>query len=281
MTAATQLTPGLAQAGLALLQIVERNPLTAPQLLAGLGKVGGMPASDALSLSQSLNWLAVDDAGLLRPALAGVRLAATTSYEAALRRVVLDYADLAAPDWVQNATYGRSRMLSFCPGGIHQILVEAGVASGANDEVVAFWDDLAALARGRHDDKLLEIGRHGERLSLQHELARTGRPAKWSAIDSNQDGFDILSIIDTDTPSPLSIEVKATTVSGGDLFLTRNEWEQAEDSTAHVFHLWRLNARPSPQLTVVSVAQMRAHVPHDQSAGEWRLVRVPFAAFAA
>ena len=281
MTAATPLTPGLAQAGLALLEIVERNPMTAPQLLAGLRKVGGMPASDALSLSQSLNWLAVDEAGVLRPGLAGTRLAATTSYEAAMRRVVLDYADLAAPDWVQNATYGRSRVLSFCPGGIHQILVEAGVASGADDEVVAFWDDLAALARGRHDDKLLEIGRHGERLSLQHELNRTGRPAKWSAIDSNQDGFDILSIIDTDTPSPLSIEVKATTVNGGDLFLTRNEWEQAEDSSAHVFHLWRLNARPSPQLTVVSVAQMRAHLPGDQGAGEWRLVHVPFAAFDA
>jgi len=273
------LSPGLAQSGLALLELLDRMPLSAPDLLSGLSKVGGMPSSAALELSQCLNWLAVTDAGLLQASPAGLRVAACESYEAALRRIVIDYAEILSPDWLQNAPWGRSRVLSFCPIGVHQIIVEAGVASGTGDAVVAFWDHLAALARGRRDDRLLEIGRRGERLTIAYEHARTGVEPRWTAIDSNQDGFDVLSIRAAADRTPLSIEVKTTTSVVGGLHLTRNEWDQALDSLAHVFHIWLVAGSAAPRLAVVTVETMADHVPGDRGAGEWREVLVPVREF--
>lgn len=273
------LSPGLAQSGLALLDLLHRMPLSAPDLLSGLAKVGGMPSSAALKFAQDLNWLAVTETGMLKASPAGLRVAACQHYEAALRRIVSDYAEVISPDWLQNAPWGRSRVLSFCPAGIHQVMVEAGVASGTGDEIVAFWDHLAALARGRRDDRLLEIGRRGERLTLAHERVRTGNEPRWVAIDSNQDGFDVLSIRDQDDPTPLSIEVKTTTSVASALHLTRNEWEQALDSLAHVFHIWVAAGSAPPRLAVVTVEAMTYHIPSDIGAGEWREVLIPVSEF--
>ena len=273
------LSPGLAQSGLALLDLLHRMPLSAPDLLSGLAKVGGMPSSAALKFAQSVNWLAVTETGLLKASPAGLRVAACDRYEAALRRIVTDYAEAHSPDWLQNAPWGRSRVLSFCPAGIHQVMVEAGVAAGTDDDVVAFWDHLAALARGQRDDRLLEIGRRGERLTLAYERARTGNEPRWVAIDSNQDGFDVLSIRDRDDRAPLSIEVKTTTSGAGALHLTRNEWEQALDSLAHVFHIWVAAGSTPPKLAVVTVEAMTYHIPSDIGAGEWREVLIPVSEF--
>jgi hypothetical protein len=277
----TILSPGLAQSALDLLRLLQRRPLTAPELLAGLKRVGGMPSADALSLSQSLNWLEVDQTGVLRATPSGERVCCLSDYGLALRQVVLDYADIIAPDWLQNASYGRSRVLAFSGPEVAQVLVEAGVATGVSDDVVAFWDALSSLARGQRDDRMLAIGRRGERLTLSHEKARTGSLPRWVALDSNQDGYDVLSVRDRDDPAHLTIEVKTSTGGGaGGLHLTRNEWDQALDSPVHAFHLWHLKVASAARLAIVTVEEMAKHVPTDAGAGVWREVHVPFAAFS-
>ena len=55
-----------------------------------------------------------------------------------LRQALLDYIDVERPPWVQNATFGRSRVLSFAGNAIAQVFVEAGLAHGTTDEVVDF-----------------------------------------------------------------------------------------------------------------------------------------------
>ncbi|HEY4201698.1 MAG TPA: DUF3883 domain-containing protein [Devosiaceae bacterium] len=274
------LSPGLAQAGLALLNLLHRRPLTAPELLSGMRLVGGRPPSDALTLSQMLNWVAIDDGGILHASPAGLRVAESGSYELALRRIIVDYVALLKPDWLQNASYGRSRVLAFCPPGIGQVLVEAGVAAAPTDEVVAFWDELASLARGLLDSRMLEIGRQGERLTLAHERARTGAVPRWVAVDSNQDGYDVLSIKAADDPAMLSIEVKASRAGlAGYLHLTRREWEAAAESSAYIFHLWDLTTA-DPRVATVTLDIMVRHIPTDAGGGRWEGVRVPFGQFA-
>lgn len=276
----TPLSPGLAQAGLALLELLQRRPLTAPDLLSGLKQVGGMPPSDALALSQILNWLAVDDAGVLHATPAGLRVAECSRYELALRRITLDYVESLKPDWLQNAPYGRSRLLAFCPPGVGQVLVEAGTAGAPTDDVVAFWDELASIARGLHHDRMLAIGRQGERLTLAHEQARTGTAPRWVAIDSNQDGYDVLSIKAADDPALLSIEVKASRAGlAGYLHLSRREWDMATQSPAYVFHLWDLKFAAAPRLAAVPLETMADHVPGDAGSGCWEAVQVPFIQF--
>ena len=78
---------------------------------------------------------------------------------------LFDYIDAARPPWIQNASFGRSRVLSFAGSTIAQVFVEANLAHGTDDDVVAFWDALTARARGQKNDRLTEIGRQGERLT--------------------------------------------------------------------------------------------------------------------
>src|SRR5205085_1599505 len=147
------------------------------------------------------------------------------------------------------------------------------------NDVVAFWDRLAAEARGQSDARLLEIGRRGERLTLAYEENRTGRKPKWIAIDSSADGFDVLSIMAVTNRQLMSIEVKSTTVGRRAVFwLTRNEWDTAISAKSHCFHLWDLSVTP-PQLAVATPTEIGIHVPQDKGFGEWKSIAIPFIAF--
>jgi hypothetical protein len=273
------LSPGLAQAGIALLELLQRRPLSAPDLISGLPKVGGMSSSAALALAEALAWLDINEAGDLQVSAAGMKVHTADGYEAALRCILLHYVETQNPDWLQNAVYGRSRVLNFCPVGIRQVFVEAGLADTPDDAVVDFWDWLAGIARGLQKDHLLAIGREGERLTLAYEEARTGTPPRWVAIESNQDGYDVLSIKAADNRAFLSIEVKASRGGmSGALHLTRHEWEIALDRPFHVFHLWDLSCAP-PRLATVGMGEMAIHIPTDAGAGGWEGVEVPFKAF--
>lgn len=273
------LSPGLAQAGIALLELLQRRPLSAPELLSGLPKVGGMSSTAALSLAEALAWLETNQAGQLRVSAAGMKVHGANAYEAALRCILLHYVETQKPDWLQNAVYGRSRVLNFCPIGVRQVFVEAGLAGVPDVDVVDFWDWLAGIARGLQKDSLLAIGREGERLTLIHEQARTGAKPRWVAVDSNQDGYDVLSVKGADDRALLSIEVKASQAGmRGTLHLTRHEWEIALDRPFHVFHLWDLS-RSSPSLATVGIHEMAIHIPTDAGAGGWESVEVPFKAF--
>ncbi len=146
---------------------------------------------------------------------------------------------------------------------------------------MAFWDALAARARGLKDDRLTAIGRIGERASIEFEQNRTGHKPLWVALESNADGYDVLSIVDKTDPRQLSIEVKATTQSnGGYFYLTQNEWRRAQETDHHVFHLWRVDDEsPVYPPVVVTTAAMSEHVPANMGEGEWQGVMIPFAAF--
>jgi len=184
------------------------------------------------------------------------------------------------PPWVQNASFGRARVLSFTGSEITQVFVEAGLAHGTDADVVAFWDELAARARGQKSGRLTAIGRHGERLTLAFEKNRTGLRPEWVAIEINADGYDVLSVVGADDFRQLSIEVKTSALgAAGNFHLTRNEWERALESANHVFHLWDAGANPRPRLAVVEPKEMQAHVPTDLGSGSWESVAIPFGAF--
>lgn len=275
------LSPGTAQAGFELLRLVGAQALTGQALVEGLRKIGGIASHQILELTQTLNWIALDDDGLLIASPAGVRLLALGAYEAMLTQALIDYTEIVAPPWLQNATSGRARVLAFADIGIKQTIVEAGLADGFDERVVTFWDTLAALARGLRADKLLAIGRDGERLSIAHETARTGRAPRWVAIDSNEDGFDLLSVRGPGDPGSMAIEVKASTLGvHGSGHITRNEWDTATSGIDHVFHFWDLRPSAQPRLAVISAAELQPHVPEDRGQGAWESVLVPFLPFA-
>lgn len=274
-----RLSPGIAQGCHELLTLVKKHQQPPQYILQAFAYLGAISSEKIFSVAQALDWVCVDEHGHLAPTVSGERLLATSGYAHLLRQMLLDYIDIERPSWVQNAVSGRAKVLGFAGAEIAQMLVEANLADGLDDETVAFWDILAARARGQKDDRLNQIGRRGERLSLLHEHQRTEQKARWISLESNEDGYDILSVLDKEDFRKLSIEVKASSMGiYGAFHLTVNEWERAQEAPHHVFHLWDVS-KTLARLSVVSVFTMAQHVPANSGEGAWESVRVPFAAF--
>jgi hypothetical protein len=273
-------SPGLAQACFDLLGIASRNALTFPQIRSSFSQLAGLSTNNVIEISQALKWLRANEEGFAILTPSGTRLQSLTGYEPMLRQALLDYIDVERPAWVQNSTFGRAKVIAFAGNQIGQVFVEAGLAEGTDNEVVSFWDAMAAMARGQKDDRLNSIGRQGERLTLTHEEGRTGRKPKWVAIDNNGDGYDVLSIVNMNDPRSLTIEVKSSTLGlSGAFHLSRNEWERALETENHSFHLWAMYTNRNPFLAVISAQDMGSHIPSDNGAGSWESVEIPFKTF--
>lgn len=273
-------SPGLAQGCFELLAITTRQQLTFTEIKSSFAYLGSLPAQKVVEAAQALNWLQANEHGQAEHTPWGARLFTTPGYEAQLRQALLDYIDIEHPSWVQNASFGRGRLISFAGSQIAQVFAEAGLADGTSETVVEFWDVLAARARGQRDDRLTQIGRLGERLTIGYEAQRTGRRPTWVAIDNNADGYDVLSVVGPADPQKLTIEVKTSTQGmAGFATLTRNEWEMAMESECHAFHFWNLRDSSQPKLSIVSNEKMLEHMPQDHGLGQWGCTKIPFSAF--
>lgn len=276
----TTFSPGLALACFELLEMAVRRDMRLTSIAAEFSKIGVMPASKVLDLAQTLNWIRSGEDGRATVTIEGQRILSLPGYEGRARRALLDYIDVVRPPWVQNAIFGRAKVIAFAGNDIAQVFVEAGLAHGTETEVVEFWDELAARARGQRGIRLNVIGRAGERLTIEHETKRTDRTPRWVSIDSNADGYDVLSVAGPSDPRHLSIEVKATKIGlAGSFHLTANEWERAIVSDLHAFHLWDMSSS-CPALAELSKDDVAPHVPADRGEGRWESVEIPFGAFS-
>ena len=274
------LSPGLAQGCFELLRFSLRNAATFTEIRSSFPYIGGIDCSRVIETAQALKWLRLSECSIAEITPSGARLIGLTNYEWTLRQALLDYIDIERPAWIQNATYGRARVLAFAGNEIAQVFVEAGLASDIEEDVVAFWDMLAARARGQKNDLLTMIGRRGERQTLLYEERRTNHRPKWISVDENADGYDVLSIVEAEDLRPLSIEVKASSMGlDGTFYLTRNEWERALAVESHVFHLWNLRNHNAPAIAIVTPEEMQRHIPDDCGSGSWELVEVSLAVF--
>lgn len=271
-------SPGVAFGCLELLGVVKRNQLT-PSGVHSLS-LSSVSSSIIYRTCLDLFWLEVQPNGLLAITVRGQQAAAAASPQEGLRTMLVDYIEVEQPPWLQLIPYGRRETLLQAPQSIRQVFVEAGLAYGDDEETVRFWDALAARARGLRDGILTEIGRRGERLTLQYEKTRTGVEPRWIALESSSDGYDVLSRVSMSDTRRMTIEVKTSErcANYASLHLTRNEWDTALASIAHRFYLWTL-APPRTRLAVLTVDQIKSHVPDDAGAGQWETLKVPFSAF--
>lgn len=229
-----------------------------------------------LRISQKCDWVRVNTDGNLILGDNGKRILTSASLENKLR-LQLKHAILAVrPPWSAMIPKGRQEAIKCFHKDIVQCFDEANLLCGHEESIIKWWDELAKAARGNLEDRKLEVGRIGERLSIDYEFKRTGHDPNWSAIESNFLGYDILSVVDSTNPKGLRIEVKTcdATIEDGRFFLTKNEWFVAETSPPYLFHLWSL--KPEPKLKTLLPSQLQAHVPGNNGNGEWDLVVIPF-----
>jgi hypothetical protein len=233
-----------------------------------------------IELSQACGWIRLDPSGRLSITDIGRRIADARNREVSLRFQIGDILTSQPPRWMPVLKQGRSEARRYLPVDVAQCFREAGLFDSISDDVIALWDGYSKLARRVDKDTKLDIGRIGEKLSFEHECQRTKQAPRWESIESNLSGYDILSITSRDDPNYLRIEVKTAQARPEEsvLFLSKNEWQVASLSgDGYTFHLWSL--LPEPSLMKVSVAQMSAHVPINNGAGQWERLQVPFRAF--
>jgi hypothetical protein len=278
----TALSPGILDSSFQMLEMFARTGMSVMGFSMSFPRVGVCKTIDVMEFALGVSWLRPGDSGIIELTTGGRRILSLESHESRMKQSVLDYVEEFEPAWVQNATYGRRKVLDFVGADVRQVLVEAGLATGLDRATIRFWDILAAKARGQKDVSLAEIGRRGELLTIAHEFERTGREPKWISVDNNVDGYDILSVVAVDNLARLSIEVKATTIGArGSFHITRNEWERSVEAEFHCFHLWMLRGESDSEssLAVISPNEMSAHAPSNNGAGTWSSFEVPFSAF--
>jgi hypothetical protein len=191
-----------------------------------------------------------------------------------LRETILRMAKRLKPFWARVSPFGRDRVCAVMSADQIQCLRYAELLDSTDEAVWRWWDVLAANFRAEKLDRLMEIGRIGEQLSLRLEratLKRLGitKNPRWISLDDNLAGYDILSyrLDKGGAESKVFIEVKATYSPDRSFVLTRREWDFAERSgAASEFHFWYL---PDKSLRKATTSDISRSIPTDRGLGAW------------
>ena len=270
----------LYRAGYLLRVIHEKSPLR-EELVTDIPFFRGIPIQELLDVVEKGDWVQYGDDGQMMVTEAGKNIAIVDDPVTRLRKQVMTLVTTLNPPWISIINLGRGSLASYVPPEELQCLEEAGLLDSVQDEIVRWWDELALRGRAERESRLLEIGRIGEKLSFDFEERRTGVRPKWIALEYTDAGYDLLSIISSEDPSRLLIEVKTSNQlwENAVLLLTRNEWAALESSRNAVIHLWAIAYDP-PRHLVIDIEGFKSHIPSDKGNGEWVKMKCPFSVFS-
>lgn len=189
------------------------------------------------------------------------------------------------PIWARLMTLGRRKFIKKLDRDEESIFREAGLLiEPPNDRVVTWWDNITGMIRMERDTQILERARKAEKLTIEYEIKQLEshgiyEKPKWIALEDNTAGFDVLSYSKNEFGLVNKlIEVKSTTVYPLRFYLTRNEWEHAEEvGDSYFFYVWNMQEDP-PKLFIRTVPDIALHVPQDNKDGKWENALIPVCA---
>lgn len=258
---------------------IQNRAIDETAFLKGFRNYGTSTAKAVLALTTRLSWVAVADSGQLVATEMGRRAHLEKARHLRLRHQLGSIIENFRPAWAAMMTKGRLEAELSLPSVIKQCFTEALIFECPAQEIVDWWDRLAGLMREKTDKERLEIGRKGEKLTLEFEKERTGQYPQWKAVETNFAGYDILSVKNPGSVEKLMIEVKASTRGYAEtrLHLTTHEWETAmTEPDAYRFHFWLLESTPS--LYEIQTEEMAKHIPVNSGKGTWEETTVPLQA---
>lgn len=198
-----------------------------------------------------------------------------------LRTTLLNLALRTKPLWASSSFLGREQVLRLLSEDQKQCLEYARLLEVPPGlKVIQWWDQLASAFRVNNEDRKIETGREGERLTIEYERKRLAAEGiddhepVWKSIDDNTLGYDILSYEKGDIGNieEIMIEVKASIYEPVRFIVTRNEWETAEaNARTYRFYIWNL-ARE--RLNVLNMSHLAKHIPKDSGTGRWLQVEL-------
>lgn len=258
------------------LRFINETEIKATEFSTAFNRYESTTSQLVLEVAEGCNWIKLDLEGNLSVTAKGNEILTQKDMLYALRVQLKHLIDIAKPSWSYLIHKGRKEAFQYFPSDVKQCFKEAELINSYNKDVIKWWDILALAVRGMQQDTLLEIGRTGEELSLEYERNRVNKEPVWQSIESNLSGFDILSVVSLEDPTPLRIEVKASTKASNSFsfYLTRNEWNVAKTSNNYLFHFWLLGK--DPELYILDKNEITNHVPANQGNGSWENVKISF-----
>ena len=255
------------------LELVKVTPVKASEFPVFYKSFGVASSNQILKTALSSQWVELDLTDKLNVTPKGEEILNEKEFEERLRIQLYHLTILLKPSWSSVICYGREEAVKYFTSDVYQCFKEAGLLDSFSEDVVKWWDRLGSISRNLNNDYLLEIGRVGERLSIEFEKERTGVEPVWQSIDSSSSGYDLLSIKSANDNTPLMIEVKASTRNSKyiEFHISKNEWYIASLSrNRYIFHVW--NLKPRQELYILSINDISQHIPEDKGFGEWESV---------
>ncbi|MFC1484116.1 DUF3883 domain-containing protein [Candidatus Neomarinimicrobiota bacterium] len=239
-----------------------------------------LPIDQSLNLSLQCQWVIIED-DVLYLSAKGMNLFSIldstkrNSKILAARQQLAEYIGLFRPYWSWHLSKGRVESLRYLPEEIKDIFFQLGLydpgSESVDDDMIVWWDEIALSVFAENDMKKCKIGRYGERISIIFEEIRTGKKPEWIAVDSNQAGYDILSVRSKEESTNLCIEVKTSTSNRPRFYFTRNEWSTAETKSKNEYLIYFWKIIPSKEITlyVIDSSDMIEHFPNNIGVGRW------------
>ena len=205
-------------------------------------------------------------------------------YQECIKAVVVSH----QPIWAKSMKGGRMRFIhsleknsKYNSDDLDVFRAAGLLCNPPGEQIVSWWDDISGHARLAIDIKKLAQARKAERLTIEHEIRRLEslgieKMPEWPGLDDNFAGYDILSFDLKDGEEiNIMIEVKSTGVSPPGFFLSRNEWDKANQvGDVYKFHVWNM-VPTRPQLFEFNIEAIRPHIPSDNEEGRWWNVEIP------
>ena len=185
------------------------------------------------------------------------------------------------PAWAKTMKRGRKRFAAELSPDDRAIFDAAGLTvDSPSHELIEWWDDISGQARLTSNLVSMRQGRAAELLTIESERTRLksigiSKEPEWLGLDDNFAGYDVLTYDKSEMGLVNKlIEVKSTIASPPRFFVSRSEWQKAEQSgKTYSFHIWEMQRTP-PQLHIRSVADVAPHIPTDNGRGRWTTAEV-------
>lgn len=271
---------------LSILKVVKEKKYDDYDQLCNLSLSSSISAENILSLCRTCCWISIGEDKRVVLSSNIYILLDSFSYgdltPTVVRTLIYDYAFYCKPTWLSLISRGRREAYVYMPDDVKICFDIAGVMEDVpGEQVVAWWDQLANLSRSQQDQQKNDIGRLGERLTLKYEFYRTNKQPKWTAIESNLSGYDILSQVDANNTEKILIEVKTSQrdMENATFFVSKNEWGFARTAKHYFFYLWLIKGN-NKQLAIVPVGLVEKHIPINNNEGAWQSVEIKYSAFS-
>ena len=265
----------------------KKAPIPSPKLIAKYLKLPyGVNINIALAFAKQCKWI-YDNGNTITFTNTGKSIVGIFNEKEIgkkLWKIILsEYISVCQPVWAKRIPYGRKEAYLIMDQEVQRCFEDADLINNQDDDVIKWWDMLAEKERIKNSFSLDELGRKGERLTMDFEEKRTGIRPDWCSLETNFSGYDIQSRRSKENPEHILIEVKSSskTIEKASAIISRHEWNIANMSNnieRYFFYIWSISNSVN-QFAIINVDEMKNHIPQDKDRGHWESVQIPFIAF--